>query len=154
MQQSQRHNRNQRRAQAREAAKLQRRYRTNKKRCIHSITGENDAPRCNIPPKELADFFTNTTSINSDNPCPEYLPCRNESIEPGELSSPVEVAEVNTQLRRLPAQSPPGPDSIPHSTWKASTPAAGTNLLHMPHQSQSPECVEDLYHSPDLQEGR
>ena len=38
----------------------------------------------------------------------------NNNIEPDELTFPVDPAEVRRQLKRLPAQSLPGPDGVPY----------------------------------------
>ena len=51
------HNRSETRKRAKEAGKLQRWYRANKKKCIRSILGEQ-SPRCEIPLEELTNHFS------------------------------------------------------------------------------------------------
>ena len=68
------HNRSERRQRAREAGKLQKFYRANKKKCIRSIIWDQ-SPRCEIPLDVLADHFGEESSHSTGSP-PDFLPVR------------------------------------------------------------------------------
>ena len=112
------------------AAKLQKWYRANKKKCINSITEENQSPKCEIPPSTLENHFSHQVPEQSQSPPPpDNLPSHARTSDADELSYPVEPKEVNAQLNRLPTQSAPGPDGIPYYIWKYTE--GGETLLSM-----------------------
>ena len=113
------HNRSETRKRAKEAGKLQRWYRANKKKCIRSILGEQ-SPRCEIPLEELTNHFSVEPPPPPTSPPPTHLPERRESYDPDELTFPVEPTEVHKQLKRLPSKSAPGPDGVTYNLWKSS----------------------------------
>ena len=120
---SQRHRRNNRNKRAREASKIQKWYRANKKRCFRSICSDGNSPRCEIPLKDLENHFTLTPPSPPTSPPPDGFPNTSGSFEPDELSYEVTPEEVKCQLKRLPYQSSPGPDGVPYFVWKSSTAA-------------------------------
>lgn len=102
-----------------EARKYQRWYRANKKKCVRNILGEDHSPRCEIPVSTLENYFTQAppTEPSSVSP-PPWLPQSPNTSVPDDLSSPISVEKVKAQLKRLPAQSSPGPEGIPYYIWR------------------------------------
>ena len=116
---SQQHKRSDRRRRAREASKYQRWYKANKKRCIRNICGD-DSPRCEIPLKDLENHFSDPLPQPPTGPPPVDLPQAEGAFDADELSQEVTAEEVKSQLKRLPAQSSPGPDGIPYFVRRTS----------------------------------
>ena len=111
------HSHNRRRHSSRNAGKLQRWYRTNKKRCIRNILDGDDNLECEIPAVELQQYFSQPAPIPSTSPGSEGPPSTN-STDPNDLTQPIVVQEIKSQLKRLPTQSSPGPDGVPYYIWK------------------------------------
>lgn len=85
----------------RDAAKFQRWYRANKKRCIRNILGEDQAPQCDIPPTELEQFFTQPQPNLPTSRPPEGLPQQASTTDPDDLTQHFSPEEVETQMKRL-----------------------------------------------------
>ena len=103
--------RSERKQRAREAKKLQRLYRTNKKKCIWLILGE-ESPRCKIPISDLQSHFSTTTSPTADTQAQSYL-WPHEPDDPDDLTFEVHPEEVTNQFIRLSVNLAPGPDGVP-----------------------------------------
>ena len=121
---------------------MQKWYRANKKRCFRSISTDKDSPRCEIPLKDLKDYFTVTPPIPPTTPPPDGFPNTDGSSEPDELSYDVTPEEVKSQLRCLPAQSSPGPNGAPYY------------LRHLLYESEDARKLENKHHHPHPQKGR
>ena len=115
------HRSNNRNQRAREASKIQKWYRANKKRCFRSICSDENTPRCEIPLKDLEDHFTVTPPSPPTSPPPDGYLNTDGEFDADELSYEVTPEEVKCQLKRLPPQSRPGPDRVPYYIWKSST---------------------------------
>ena len=117
---SQRHNRSERRRRAREAKKVQRWYRNNKKKCVRHIL-KDESPRCEIPLSDLSSYFSTQPLSTSTKPVPGFVP---QNEDPGasqsedELVHPITMEEIKHQLRRMPLKSAAGPDGITYEMWK------------------------------------
>ena len=114
-----------RRRRAAQAKRLQQLYRANKKRCMRDLLGE-EKKSCPIEPQRLFEHFS-VPAARLGEATPAWIEDINEPAPPGseaDMTSPVEVSEVAAQLRRLPWQSAPGPDSVPYQLWKATPESA------------------------------
>ena len=98
-----------------EAKRLQKHYRSNKKKCIRLLLGDQSPP-CAISTDALAAFFFTPAPNENGSTPPSYLPCYDPD-DPDDLMLSVCPEEVAGQLKRLP-NSASGPDRIPYSTWK------------------------------------
>ena len=128
--QTRRHDRSGRRA--REASKIQRSYRANRKKCVRNIL-EEESPRCEIASDDLIAHFSTAAPSLLQLPEPDFLPNRPVlPITPDTLSYAVSSEEVEIQLRRLPAQSAAGPDGLTYEVWKRNRGARSSSQWPFP----------------------
>ena len=97
------------------AARLQKLYRCNKKKCIRSIL-EDNSPKCEIPLKDLEEYFSAKPPQSPSENAP--LQQQQTLLHADDLTYPIEMDEIEQQLRRLPSNSSPGSDGVPYETWK------------------------------------
>ena len=96
--------------------KLQAMYRNNCKRrnnskvCAREILGEDKGPRCAIPVDRVVEHFSTTPPAPPIAP-PEWL--RNNI-----MADKIGHGETSWQIKRMPANSAPGPDRISYRNWK------------------------------------
>ena len=106
-------------------------YRANKKRCMRSIMGE-ETKACEIEQGRLLEHFNNPATLLGE-VAPEWL-CNegrtDQAAMEHDLTYNLEVDEIESQLKRLPWQSAPGPDGIAYHLWKA-TPGNATLLTKL-----------------------
>ena len=108
-----------RQRKALQAKELQMEYRKNAKRCVEKILDDAQERRqCGIPlgdiHKQMSKNYSEATR-GSDRPAWIDDPEREKTDV---LDTPFAMEEVRRQLRRLPANSAPGPDGTTYSHWK------------------------------------
>ena len=111
--------RNQQSRKAQRAKRIQQLYKSKRKKAMREILDQS-APKCEIPLNTLYEYFSsNTDDASEAPPPPDWLPSgedNGDSID--DLTVPVTAEEVQSQIRRLPLDSAPGPDGVPYSVWK------------------------------------
>ncbi len=99
---------------------------------MRTLLGEKSRP-CKIPADILTQHFTNPATSHSED-LPGWLtdrdPTAANSNTSDDLTHRLSENEVEAQLKRLPWQSSPGPDSVDYRLWKA-TPASSALLTEI-----------------------
>ena len=114
-----RHRKNVHRTRAREASKVQKWYKANRKKCVKSITTTSPQNFCEIPTSDLESYHCQAPSEDSPPP-PDWLPTGNQLPvdDVSDLLLPFKVEEIQHQVKRLPSDSSPGPDGLDYKSWK------------------------------------
>ena len=98
---------------------------------LRSILGE-ESGKCNIDMESLTSHF-NIPAVPLGEDTPGWLQDTTETTSDEEdhsLTYPMEIEEVESQLKRLPLQSAPGPDGVDYRLWK-STPGGAALLTRL-----------------------